>query len=81
MKSELSIFRCLAFVSVSVASLAVAYKLGKDQHRTDPVPKSRHTQDRNVTLHEGQTIVGVSDTPRVMRFYIGDDGRDEKNYE
>jgi hypothetical protein len=32
-------------------------------------------------LREGHTIVGVMDTKKTMRFYIGNDVRDEKTYE
>ena len=32
-------------------------------------------------LREGHTIVGVMDTKKAMRFYIGNDVTDEKTYE
>ena len=32
-------------------------------------------------LREGHTIVGVMDTKKAMRFYIGNDVMDEKTYE
>jgi hypothetical protein len=32
-------------------------------------------------LREGQTMVGVMDTKKAMRFYIGNDVMDEKTYE
>jgi hypothetical protein len=35
----------------------------------------------NFALKEGQTIVGVMDTKKSMRFYIGTDLIDQKDYE
>ena len=35
----------------------------------------------NFALREGHTIVGVMDTKKVMRFYIGNDVLDEQTYE
>jgi hypothetical protein len=35
----------------------------------------------DLVLQEGQTIIGVMDTKKVMRFYIGNDVMDEKNHE
>jgi len=35
----------------------------------------------NPTTSEGHTIVGVMDTKKAMRFYIGNDVTDEKKYE
>jgi hypothetical protein len=32
-------------------------------------------------LQEGHTIVGVMDTSKAMRFYIGNDVMDEQTYE
>jgi hypothetical protein len=32
-------------------------------------------------LREGHTIVGVMDTSKAMRFYIGNDVREENSYE
>jgi hypothetical protein len=78
-KSEVSIFRCVVFVSVSVVSLICAYKLGKDQRRTDAVRKSPQPRNNMIALKEGQTIVAVSDTTKAMCFYIGNDARDSSN--
>jgi hypothetical protein len=77
-KSQVSMFRRVAFVSVSVCSLILAYKLGKAQHRTDTwgtSPPSHHL----LALKEGQTIVGVSETTSATRFYIGSDVVDSEN--
>ena len=76
MKSEVSIFRCVVCVSVSVVSLIWAYKLGKDQRRTDAVRKSPQPMHNIIALQEGQTIVAVSDTTKAMCFYIGNDAMD-----
>jgi hypothetical protein len=35
----------------------------------------------NFALREGHTIVGVMDTSKAMRFYIGNDVMDEQTYE
>ena len=35
----------------------------------------------NFALKEGHTIVGVMDTKKAMRFYIGNDVMDEQKYE
>jgi len=79
-KSELSIFRCVAFVSVSVVSLICAYKLGKDQRRMDTLCKFPQP-NKMIGLQEGQTILAVVDRPKSMRFYIGNDAVDDKDYE
>jgi hypothetical protein len=79
-KSEPSIFRGLAFLSISAISLFVAYKLGKDHHQTDSVEKPTHHNEINFALNEGQTILGVKDTPKTMYFYFSED-REEKDYE
>jgi len=34
-----------------------------------------------LALEEGQTILAVVDRPKAMRFYIGNDEVDGKNYE
>ena len=75
MKSEVSILRCVAFVSVSVVSLIVAYKLGKDQHRPNTWCKSP-PPNKLLALEEGQTILAVVDKPESMRFYIGNNVMD-----
>jgi len=42
-----------------------------------------HTEvgEINFALKEGHTIVGVMETKNAMRFYIGNDVRDEQMYE
>jgi len=34
-----------------------------------------------IGLQEGQTILAVVDRPKSMRFYIGNDAVDDKDYE
>ena len=81
MKSEISIFRRVVLVSVSAFSIILAYKLGKDQQQTDTLRKSTQLKDKMIALKEGQTIVGVSDTTKAMRFYIRKDVVDSANDE
>ena len=77
MKSEVSDFRCVAFVSVSVISLICAYNLGKNHCRTDAVRQSPQPTNKMFALQEGQTIVGVSDTTQSMCFYMGPEKGDD----
>ena len=80
MKSELSIFRGLAFLSISAVSLLVAYKLKKDHNQPDPLCKLTHPNEINFALNKSQTILGVKDTPKIMYFYLGEN-KEEKDYE
>ena len=77
MKSQVSLFRSVAFMSISVFSLMVAYKLGKDQSRKDLWRPSTPSPPR-MALGVGQTIIGVAETAKVLRFYLGNDARDEQ---
>ena len=79
MQSEVSIFRCVVFVSVSVVSLICAYKLGKGQSQTDAARKSPQPMNNMIALKEGQTIVAVSDTTKAMCFHIGNEAMDSSN--
>jgi hypothetical protein len=79
-KSEVSLFRSLAFLSISAVSLLVAYKLKKDHTQPHPLYKLPHPNEINFALNEGQTILAVKDTPKTMYFYFGED-REEKDYE
>jgi hypothetical protein len=78
LKSEGSLFGCLAFVSVSVFAMVCAYQFGKYHRRTDAPRTSPPPQNNMVALKDGQTILAVSDTTKVMRFYIGHDARESK---
>ena len=75
MTSQMSLFRSVAFISVSVFSLMCAYKLGKDHYRKDPWHPSAPPHPR-MALGDGQTILGVAETANVLRFYLGTDTRD-----
>jgi hypothetical protein len=78
-KSEVSLFRHVAFLSVAVGSLLFAYKMGKDQRRTDTLCMSPQSQPNLVALKEGQTIVAVVDRSTSMHFYVGNDEVDNSN--
>lgn len=78
MKSQMSLFRSVAFMSISVFSLMVAYKLGKDQYRKDLWRPSAPPHPR-MALGVGQTIIGVAETAKVLRFYLGNDARDAQD--
>ena len=75
MKSQVSLFRAVAFISISIFSLMCAYKLGKDQSRKDPWRPSAPPHPR-MALGVGQTIIGVAEMANVLRFYLGTDARD-----
>jgi hypothetical protein len=78
-KSEVSLFRHVAFLSVAVGSLLLAYKMGKDQRRTDTLRISPQSQPNLIALKEGQTIVAVVDRPTSMHFYVGNDEVESSN--
>ena len=75
-KSQASLWRGLAVVSVAVGVLLVASKLGKAYQRTDPRGTSVPPQQNTLALKEGQTIVAVSETTHAMCFYIGNDAHE-----
>ena len=79
MKSEVSLFRHVAFLSVAVGSLLFAYKMGKDQRRTDTLHMAPQSQPNLIALKEGQTIVAVVDGSASMHFYVGNDEADSSN--
>jgi len=49
--------------------------------RSTAVHISSEVAEIPFALRAGHTIVGVRDTTKAMRFYIGNDVRDEKTYE
>jgi hypothetical protein len=81
-KSEGSLFRGLACMSVSVSVCAIlwAYKCGKDHRLTTTLGASPQLRTRLV-LAEGQTILAVSETTQALRLYLGDEARGENAYE
>ena len=49
--------------------------------RTKVMYQSVQPAQSNFALKEGQTLVGVIDTTKVMCFYIDHERRDEKSYD
>ena len=49
--------------------------------RSKAVHRGSEIAEITFALREGQTIVGVMDTTKAMRFYIGNDVMDEQRYE
>ena len=54
----------------------VAYKRGKAHHQQGPWGPSVPPYPR-MALAAGQTIVGVAETTKVLRFYIGNEAMEE----
>jgi hypothetical protein len=78
-KSGVAFFRQVAFLSVAVVSLLLAYKMGKDQGRTDTLHMAPQSQPNLMALKEGQTIVAVVDGSTSMYFYVGNDEIESSN--
>jgi hypothetical protein len=77
-KTGVSLFRCVAVVSVSVVSLLWAYKVCRNQRRTDTsCPSSLSTP--LIALEEGQTILAVVDRLQSMHFYVGNETEDKED--
>ena len=75
MKSGVSFFRCVAFMSVSMVALLWVSKCVRHQRRTGAsCPSSLSTP--MIALEEGQTILAVMDRQQSMHFYVGNDGED-----
>ena len=62
-----------------LVSILVSLKLTAQKSKAIQV--GSEIAEINFALQEGQTIVGVMDTKKAMRFYIGNDLRDEQKYE
>ena len=75
-KSQASLWRGLAVVSVAVGILFVASKRGKAHQRTDPRRTAVPPQQSTLALKEGQTIVAVSETTHAMCFSIGNEAHE-----
>jgi len=69
-----------AGVGVLYAMLILVVVKYKGQ-RNQAVHISPEIAEINFALKEGHTIVGVMETKNAMRFYIGNDVRDEQKYE
>jgi hypothetical protein len=61
-------------VIVLVTCNPIGYLFGKQWRRTNVMHKSTRPAQINFALKEGQTIIGVIDTAKVICFYIGADG-------
>jgi len=59
--------------------LLVSLKL--TAQKSQAIHISAEMAEINFALREGHTIVGVMDTKRAMRFYIGTDVMDQKSHE
>ena len=62
-----------------LVSILVSLKLTAQKSKAIQV--GSEIAEINFALQEGQTIVGVMDTKKAMRFYIGNDVMDEKTFE
>jgi hypothetical protein len=62
-----------------LVSILVSLKL--TAQRSMAVHIGSEIAEIDFALKEGQTIIGVMDTKKAMRFYIGNDVMDEKTYE
>src|SRR5215510_185139 len=62
-------------------TLLILVSLKWTAQRSKAVPISSEVAEIPFALREGHTIVGVMDTTKAMRFYIGNDVMDEKTYE
>ena len=62
-----------------LVSILVSLKL--TAQRSKAIQIGSEIAEINFALREGHTIVGVMDTKKAMRFYIGNDVMDEKTFE
>ena len=62
-----------------LVSILVSLKLTAQKSKAIQV--GSEIAEINFALQEGHTIVGVMDTKKAMRFYIGNDVMDEQTYE
>jgi hypothetical protein len=62
-------------------TLLILVSLKLTAQRSTAVQISSEVAEINFALREGHTIIGVMDTRKAMRFYIGNDAMDEKKYE
>ena len=63
------------------STLLILVSLKCTAQRSTAIQISPEIAEINFALQEGQTIVGVMDTKKAMRFYIGNDVLDEQTYE
>jgi ABC-type hemin transport system substrate-binding protein len=62
-------------------TLLILVSLKWTAQRSTAVHIGSEIAEIHFTLREGHTIVGVMDTSKAMRFYIGNDVMDEQKYE
>ena len=62
-------------------ALLILVSLKWTAQRSKAVHIGSEIAEIHFALREGHTIVGVMDTKKAMRFYIGNDVMDEKTYE
>ena len=62
-------------------TLLILVSLKWTAQRSKAVHIGSEIAEINFALREGQTIVGVMDTSKAIRFYIGNDVMDEQTYE
>ena len=62
-------------------TLFILVSLKWTAQRSKAIQISSEIAEINFALKEGHTIVGVMDTKKAMRFYIGNDVMDEQTYE
>ena len=61
-------------------ALLILVSLKWTAQRSKAVHIGSEVAEINFALREGHTIVGVMDTKKAMRFYIGNDVLDEQTY-
>ena len=69
----------VCYTLLILVSVLVSWKL--TAQRSTAVHIGAEIAEINFALREGHTIVGVMDTKKAMRFYIGNDVMDEQTYE
>ena len=62
-------------------ALLILVSLQWTAQKSKAIQISPEIAEINFALREGHTIVGVMDTKKAMRFYIGNDVMDEQTYE
>jgi hypothetical protein len=75
---------CLATIYTMMVLLPYnfpTYLLDPSRRRPKVMHKSVQPTQSHFALKEGQTLIGVIDTTKVMCFYIDHERRDEKPYD
>jgi hypothetical protein len=77
----LAFIAALYTVMVLVTYHPITYLWGKYWRRTKVMHKSTQLGQSHFALTEGQTLVGVIDTTKVICFFIDHDTRDAQPYD